>query len=124
MAPLDYTKLVVGQQVAVGKMSRYNSYVWQGVYVVTKVDKMKVVLARVADGYERSFSVKTGVELNSTATRYTTNSLFSVDDSKANEASKQAAAVQNGMWSDLKEAATRKDLFAVQTMLAKLEAVL
>lgn len=62
---MSYT---IGQMVGILRTGSWNT-VAQGKYTVTKVNKVRVELARVSDSYTRTFSVKTGKEFGICADR-------------------------------------------------------
>lgn len=116
---ISVASLTVGQEVALARSGSWDLH-YQGVYTVTKANKIKVVLTRKGDGYERTFSVKRNCELPKTEGGYVERyvHITTVEDMEQFNARRAEEQRMNGLWSDLKEAATRKNLFAAQTVLA------
>jgi len=119
------SELQVGDRVAVGRHGSWRVSS-QGVYVVAKVNKLKVVLKREGDGYERTWSVKRNVEVKqyaSTGGKYEDNNTFieSVEAMEARNAKYQHEAMVNSLWRDAEEAAKRKNMTALKDIVAQLE---
>lgn len=116
----DYATLTVGQQVAVARTGSWRTGS-EGVYTVVKVNKMKVVLRRLSDGYERVFSVKRRVELNRSGGSYNSAYLETVDSMTQREAQQQQERDRKQAWRDAEAAAARNDLAKLKELVAKLE---
>lgn len=121
MMDLDYTKLAVGDKVAIARTGSW-SIMNEGVYTVVKVNKMVVVVRREADGYERTFSVKRRCETSST-NRYRSAFLETVDAQEAREESRKKEREYRQSWADLERAALNRDLAAAKALVAKLESM-
>lgn len=93
---MDYSTLTQGQTV--GILYRGSP---QGLYTVKSINKMCVVLNRVGDGYERTFSVKTRVEKNSWSDRYTTAEIVSVEKHADVAAALDHHRKLNEAWADV-----------------------
>jgi hypothetical protein len=115
---LNLNTLQVGQKVAV---ARYGSWtiMSEGVYIVAKADKVKVVVKRESDGYERTFSVKKGTEKGST--RYHSAFLESIEDRDARIVKKNAENEVRLAWSKAEQAAQSKNISALRQAMADLE---
>ena len=119
MYGLDYTKVKAGDKVAVARMGSWHTHS-EGVYTVVKADKMKIVIQRESDGYERTFSVKRKCELgkeNSWRSAY----LESVEDKEARDARLQKEREVRDAWKQAEQAAANKNLSALKQALADLE---
>ena len=117
---LKYADLTVGQEVAVSRSLGGWSIHNAGVYVVSKANKLKVVLQRVSDGYTREFSVKREAELG----RYNGGRdafIESVADMQRREARYAAERNRKQAWIDAEQAARDRNLDQLRAMVAKLE---
>jgi histidyl-tRNA synthetase len=113
----DYSTIKVGQQVSV--QSRGHS---EGVYEVTKVNKMRVEVKRISDGYERAFSVKTQIELNRLyRDRYNTARIETVHTKMVREACEAARRIKRELFDKAAEAATRNHLADLKELVQQLE---
>jgi hypothetical protein len=112
--------LVVGQRVSI--VANYGS---QGVYVVTKANKMKVVLNRETDGYERHWSVKRDVELPANGRkwvdRYTR--LETIEEMERRTLAARAETARRNAWLDVEKAACSKNMPALELALEVLKAL-
>jgi len=118
---LAVSSLVLGQEVAIGRSGQWGTTNWQGVYTVSKVNKMKVVLARNTDGYERTFSVKRNSQIPKTPGGYADNVyIASVTDMDADTVARAERRIRDGIWADLEQAAKRKDLQLAVSLMAQL----
>ena len=113
---LDYTKVRAGQTVALMSNGRHP----QGLYTVTKADKMKIVVQRVGDNYERSFSVKKECEINSYSTRYNTDYIESVEVYEEIQAANDLQATRNKLWRDLDAAVNTRNVAKCQELILQL----
>lgn len=116
------TTCEVGKTVGVIRNLNYGSRNPQGLYTVTKVNKMVVTLARVGDNYERSWSVKTGVEKDGFSTRYNTADIVSAEDYDKLVAAVEARKAMNQLWREMDTAVAREDIPAIEATLAKIKA--
>jgi bifunctional DNA-binding transcriptional regulator/antitoxin component of YhaV-PrlF toxin-antitoxin module len=118
---LDYTTLKAGDRVAVAKPSSW-SIINQGVYVVEKVNKVKVVVRRLGDHYERTFSVKKRRELGDYAgDTYTAAYLETVAEQEARLEQRKREVALREAWGRVELAASRKNLAELKAMMAELE---
>lgn len=115
---LDYTTLKVGDDVAVARTGSWDTHC-EGTYTVTKTNKMKIVVQRKSDGYERVFSVKRRCELSATS-RYHSAFLESVEDQQTRQAKKAAERELRNTWKLAENAATNKDLATLRQLVDKL----
>lgn len=115
------SELKVGQRVAIAE-----SYNPQMGYIVAKVDKLKVILRRESDGYERKWSVKRNEEQPHAGRKYV-SSRYSYIISEA-EAQRQVAVKQQGnnfsnACRALEAACSTKNLTEIRRCMAELEGV-
>ena len=118
MNKLDYTTLQVGQQIAVARPLSW-SVSSEGIYRVSKVNKMKVEVTRDSDGYMRQFSVKRQCEVGSTD-RYRGAFLETVEDQKARHAEESERRNRVAAWSAVESAARGRDEQALELALVQL----
>ena len=114
---MQLSTLRVNDEVAVVRHGSWNT-ITQGVYVVAKVDKVKVVLKRKSDGYERIFSVKTGLEKGSS--RYHSASIESVERMEARMKAQDKERRIRDAWKTLEAAASQKNFPAAEAALAEI----
>ena len=119
---MDYAALQVGQEVAVSRTGNWRVFS-EGVYTVVKTNKLKVVLRRASDGYERTFSVKRRCEVGR-ENSYRTAYLESVEDMRLREAQYAAQQERAQTWSAAEQAARNKDLQTLKQLVAKLETLI
>lgn len=115
---LDYATLKVGQEVAIARVGSWRVFS-EGVYTVVKVDKIKIVLRRNSDNYERTFSVKRKCEMGR-GDPWRSSYLESVEDMEKREAQYAAERDRASAWSTAEQAARDKNLAALQEAVAKL----
>ena len=121
------SELQVGQRVAISRWGNWRA-TSQGIYIVAKVNKLKVVLKRESDGYERVWSVKRNVEIGTYGVgkgeKYVERNTFieSIESMEARNVKRQHEAMVNGLWRDVEEAAKRKNMTALKDLIAQLEA--
>ena len=116
---LDYAALKVGQEVAIARTGTWRIFS-EGVYTVVKANKLKVVVRRNSDGYERTFSVKRKCEMSQEAS-YRAAYLESVEDMRLREAQYAAQRDRASAWTAAEQAARDKNLAALREAVAKLE---
>jgi hypothetical protein len=116
---LDYTTLQVGQQVAVAQNGSWTIQN-QGVYRVTKVNKVKVVVERVSDGYQREFSVRRRQELTKYDAGYHTAFLESVEDQERRIQQKIHEQAIRAAWAAVEQAGRDRNMQALQAAIADL----
>lgn len=117
MYNLDYTKLAVGDQVAV---ARTGSWVTQseGVYTVVKADKMKIVVQREGAHWPRVFSVKKRREMSKG--EYRSAYLESVEDCLARESLRVRERQVNLAWAAVEQAGRDNKVDDLRAALAGL----
>ena len=110
--------LVLGQQVAIGQHFNYTR-LWQGVYTVTKVNRMQAVLTRDSDAYERVWSVKRNQVLPSRPGGYVDRDLFmdTVQAMTSDQAASKKIAQVDALWVQLSKAAAQQDRTAALATL-------
>ena len=116
---MDYTTLKVGDIVAVARPGTWD-IMNEGNYFVVKVNKMKVVVERASDCYQREFSVKRRCEAKSTD-RYNAPYLETVEEQQARIAKRQQIAARREAWRKVELAANRQDLAALRQAVVALE---
>lgn len=114
----------VGDTVSVARYGSWN-VMSQGTYLVVKADKVKVVLQRVSDGYERTFSVRTGLEKSKLKSSYVDRNTFveTVAEMEAREARVNAERARKQAWNNVEAAAKNNNLEALREAVAALEAL-
>ena len=118
---MDYTTLKVGDQVAVARSGNWNIQN-QGIYTVVKANKIKIVVQRNSDGYERSFSVKRGCEVGSDS-RWESAFIEPVEEQKKRIAKREHEASIRMQWSKMESAVANKDLAALKALITELDAL-
>ena len=98
---------VVGSKVGVIKHGHTMTST-QGIYTVTKSNKIRVHLVRDGDGYERIFSVKTGIENSPWCDRYSTPSIVSIEEYERYVAINDRTVKINNMWTKMQSASQRR----------------
>lgn len=117
---LDTTTLKVGDQVGIARCTTWSTRN-EGIYTVVKTDKVKVVVQRASDNYERTFSAKTGCEKGSS--KYRSSFLESAVDQEQ-RAKKLAHERQvKDAWTRLSDAAEGKSVEKAEAALAELKAL-
>ena len=116
---LDYTTLKVGDEVGVARTGSWDVHS-EGVYVVVKANKMKLVVQRKTDGYERVFSVKRRCEADA-SDRYRAAYLESVADLQQREARKQREREVRSAWAAVEQAGRDKNMSKLRQAVADLE---
>jgi hypothetical protein len=122
---LKISSLVVGQRVSIARYGSWN-VTSQGVYVVAKTNKLKAILRREHDGYERVFSVKRGLELKqyaSTGDKYEDRNTF-IETVEAMEARKVKLRKEQdirALWQDAEKAAQSKNLKDLMQVVKMIE---
>lgn len=118
---MDYTTLQVGQEVAVAKPTSWST-TNQGVYVVEKVNKVRVVVKRASDGYLRTFSVKKRREIGDYAgDTYTAAFLETVAEQEFRVAQRAREVELRDMWRGAEAAATQRNLALLKQFVVELE---
>ena len=118
---MDYSTLKVGDEVAVARSGSWMVHS-EGVYTVAKVDKLKVVVRRKSDNYERVFSVKRRCEMGK-ENSYRSAYLEPVADKEARERKMERERDVRRAWSDAEQAGRNKDMVALRAALALLDAL-
>ena len=118
---MKYDSLVVGQVVGVAEYyGFYHSVHLQGLYTVVKKNKMKVVIQRNGDGYERTFSIKTDREIKEYKTTRTAE-IVSEGEYKLMELRRERELNTTKAWADIQKAASHKDIAALKAAMIELE---
>ena len=112
------SSLVLGQQVAIGERHDFTSS-WRGVYTVTRVNRMQVVLIRDSDAHQRVWSVKRNQVRPSQPGGYVNRNLFldTVKRMQQDQAARQAIAQVDALWDQLSRAAALQDRSAALATL-------
>ena len=118
---LEIVMYAVGNAVAVIRHGSWGHTQLQGIYRVTKSNKMRVHLQRESDGYERIFSAITGLEKGST--RYHSSEIISVDRYRQIEKMEQMKNEIRDIWRDIQNFASNKDLDGLKNAVSKLESI-
>ena len=114
----DYSTLKVDDEVAVFHHGSWTTHS-EGAYIVAKADKMKVVLKRKGDGYERTFSVKTRLEKG--ATKYHSPMIETIAEMQARNTELEKERNIRDAWTTLKEAVSQKNIAAAEAALAHIQ---
>ena len=115
---LDYSTLKVGDEVSVARTGSWDTRS-EGVYVVVKANKMKVVVQRKGDGYERSFSVKRRCE-SGASDRWRSAYLETVADKEQREARQQRERDVKYAWAAVEQAGRDKNVSQLREALHSL----
>jgi hypothetical protein len=120
MATLNISTLVPGNRVSI----RHHE-TSQGVYVVAKANKMKVVLKRESDGYERHWSVKRDTELATEGRKYVDRYtwLETVEDMEARNVARIRETARRNAWADVEKAAAGHSMPRLELALEALKAL-
>jgi hypothetical protein len=119
----DYTTLTVGQKVAVARTGSWDTQN-QGIYTVVKANKVKVVVARDTDGYERTFSVKKRAEMSITSSTYNYAYLETVEEQQARINRRLNEGKIRNAWLNVEKAAGSKNIEQLRQYMAELEQML
>ena len=109
-----------GTRVAVAEHGRWNTHS-QGFYAVTNANKTRIIIKRESDGYERTFSTRTGLEKGSD--RYRSAFIESVEDQQARIDERNHVAKINAAWEEVNSAVNNKDSNAVYAALEKVKQI-
>ena len=112
---LDYSTLKVGDEVSVARTGSWDTRS-EGVYVVVKANKMKVVVQRKGDGYERSFSVKRRCE-SGASDRWRSAYLETVADKEEREARQRRERDVKQAWAAVEQAGRNKSVDSLREAL-------
>ena len=112
----------VGDGVAVIRHGSWGRIQLQGLYRVTKSNKVRVHLQRESDGYERIFSAQTGIEKGSE--RYRSAEIISVDRYNRIKEFDELQEKIKAEWNLIQLYAKNKDLGALKEAIVNLESVL
>ena len=111
----------IGQEVAVIRHGSWGHIHLQGIYRVTKSNKVRVHLERVSDGYERIFSANTGIEKGSE--RYRSAEIVSVDRYRQIEKRQETEKSMKNIWNQIQSFASNKDLDGLKNAITNLESI-
>jgi methionine aminopeptidase len=114
--------LKVNDKLAIVRYGNRGVVSSQGVYTVVKADKMKVVMKRDGDGYERIWSVKKDCELGEHG--YHSASLITVRDLAECEANRIIKVAKANLYRDIETAAKNNNLEAIEKAVAELKHLL
>lgn len=113
----DLSTLKVGERIAIARFGSWSTSS-QGAYLVKNVNKVRVVVARETDGYERTFSTRTGVEKGSE--RYHSAFIETIAEMEERAAADQKSREFIMAWAAVEEAAKKRNsvdlLFAVDNL--------
>ena len=116
---LDYTTLKVGDEVSIARTGSWSIHS-DGIYKVVKINKIKVFVQRVSDGYERVFSVKRRCEAGA-SDRYRSAYLESVETKRARDAQQQREREVRSAWAAVEQAGRDKNISKLRQAVADLE---
>jgi len=122
--PLQLNTLTVGQKVAIAHCSSFGTISNQGVYVVSKVNKLKVALTRESDGYERLFSIKRDAEIRDYGVETSYDKRSFIETVEEQNARKEALAKKTEIsliWKKASEAVESRNLTELKLLVAELE---
>ena len=111
----------VDQVVGVIRYGTWGDVSHQGLYRVTKSNKVRTHLKRLTDGYEREFSAKTGIEKGSE--RYRSAQIVTEEKYRQFEADKIERTRISNCWDSIENAAHKRNLIELKEMIAKLESL-
>lgn len=123
MTMLNIETLKVGDKVAVARPGNWTT-ASEGIYTVVKVNKVRIVVQREDDSYQREFSAKSGRELNKTYGVYMCPCLETVSEQTARNEYLQRQREINNAWSVLKKAAASENIQQVDEAVAALKKLL
>ena len=112
---LDYSTLKVGDEVSVARSGSWDTRS-EGVYKVVKVNKLKLIVQRVGDGYERSFSVKRRCE-SGASDRDRSAFLETVADKEQREARQKRERDVKNAWAAVEQAGRSKSVDSLREAL-------
>ena len=116
---LDLNTLKVNDRVAVARSGNWNVHS-EGIYVVKKANKVRIILGRESDGYEREFSTKIGTEKG--ASRYRSPFIESVADKVARDKAEAEKHAERAAWELVGKMAKDCNLAGLKEAVAALEA--
>ena len=118
---LDISTLKVGDRVGVARYGTWRSRS-EGVYTVVKTNKVKIVVERETDRYQREFSVKKNLELGTQSRGFLyTAFLESLEDTNQRAEANNRERARNELWNRAQQAAAGKDIQALRTVVAEME---
>lgn len=114
-----------GETIGVIKHGGWGTMGLQGLYKVTKCNGNVIEIARESDGYVRTFSNRTGCEKRSygTDSRYNSAQLVTSDRYVTYVTAKDREIVVRTKWTEVENAVSKKNLAALKTLIAELEAI-
>lgn len=104
------TTLNVGDNVSIARNDHS-----QGIYTVTKINKVRVEVARAHDGYIRKFSMKTGLETGSSL--YHSAHIETVANAQQRDARQQAINEYNKKWSNIELCVKNRDIKVLKQLV-------
>lgn len=118
---LNISTLKVNDRVAIARRGSWSTHS-EGIYIVKKVNKVRVILVRESDGYVREFSMRTGIEKG--CDRYCSPFIETIADKVARDATTKAQRDLDAAWTQVEVAAKQKNLTALRERVAALEELL
>lgn len=109
----------VNDEVGIIRYSYGGSIFQEGLYRVSKVNKVRIHLQRLEDGHERVFSAKHGSEMG--VDRYRSAQIVSVARYEEIEARRLKTNRVRAAWIDAANAVQRKSLDELKASIAKIE---
>ena len=117
---LNISTLKVGDRVGVARNSAWRSRS-EGVYTVVKTNKVKIVVERETDCYQREFSVKKNREIGTQDRGFYTAFLESLEDMNQRAEADNRERARNELWNRAEQAAASKDIRALRAVVAEME---
>lgn len=117
---MDISKLCAGDRVAVARHGSWSVH-REGIYMVVKADKVKIVLERESDGYVRTFSTKTGIERGGIRSRPAFIETVSEYEAREEQLSKERKI--RDLWDELELNVLSKNLAAIRDKIAAIESL-
>lgn len=109
----------VNDEVGIIRSGTWGVIHMEGLYRVSKMNKVRIHLQRLADGYERVFSAKHGREMGSE--RYRSAEIVSVARYKEIEARRLKTNRVRAAWLDAANAVQCKNLDVLKAAIATIE---
>lgn len=116
----DISTLKVGDRVSVARRGSWRTCS-DGVYTVVKANKVKIVVGRELDKYQREFSVKKNRELGTQTSTLYTAFLESIDSMQERAEADNRERARAELWKRAERAAANKDIRALRAVVAEME---
>lgn len=117
---LNVSELKIGDRVGVARNGTWRSRS-EGVYTVVKANKVKIVVERETDRYQREFSVKKNRESGTQDRGYYTAFLESLEDANQRAEANNRERARNELWKRAEQAVASKDAQALRAVVAEME---